>query len=98
MSMRPKQMSKYGFIWGTVEYVELLSRHTAGRAGYPTDLISIDAANPSNQYYLDWATQEVTSQLAKRDPNYLEFDESLEKRETCSSNVDYEPADEDWFG
>lgn len=91
-------MSKYGFIWGTVEYVELHARYTAGRAGAPTKLISIDAADPTKQYYLNWENQEVTGQLTKRDPDYLELDESLERRDTCNTNVEYEPVDEDWFG
>lgn len=99
MTMRPKRMSKYQFIWGTVEYPQLLARYSAGRGGAPTKLISVDAANPRNQYYLDWATQAVTGQVTRRDPNFLDVDEStLRGRDTCNTNVDYELPDQDWFG
>lgn len=99
MSMRPKKMSKYGFIWGTVEYQELVARHSAGLLDAPKKLISIDAANLSNQYELDWATQEVTGQVTRRDADFLEFDESMiHGRDTCTNNVAYEEPGEDWFG
>jgi len=99
MTMRPKKLSKYQFIWGKVEYPQLLARYSAGLGGAPTRLISVDAANPRNQYYLDWTTQAVTGQVTRRDPNFLDVDEStLHGRDTCSTNVDYELPGQDWFG
>jgi hypothetical protein len=99
MSMRPKQMYKYQFIWGKKEYPQLLARYSAGRGGAPTRLISVNAANPSEQYYLDWNTQKYTGQVSRRDPNFLDVDESmLHGRDTCTTNVDYEVPGEDWFG
>lgn len=97
--MRPKQMSKYQFIWGTVEYPTLLARSASGLANRPTRLISVDAGNPSNQYELDFTTQQVVRQLKRRDPDFLEVDENkLHGRDTCNTNVDYEVPGEDWFG
>ncbi|KAI2463542.1 hypothetical protein F4781DRAFT_416265 [Annulohypoxylon bovei var. microspora] len=99
MSMRPEEMPKYKFIWGTVEYPTLLARFTGALGGAPTKLISIDAANPNKQYVLDWHTQQSMKSLTRTDPDFLEVNESaLHGRDTCTSNVDYEPPDEDWFG
>jgi hypothetical protein len=99
MSMRPRRLSKYGFIWGTVEYERLFARWSAGLANAPSLLISVDAADPSKQYYLDWVTQEPEGQVPRNSANFLRFDdEGLEKRDTCTPNLDYERADEDWFG
>ncbi|KAK7923666.1 hypothetical protein PG985_007737 [Apiospora marii] len=98
MTMRPKNLKKYGFIWGTVEWPTLLARYRSGGIYAPQKLISIDAANPRDQYYLDFETQEVISTVSKRDPNYLDMDGLLGKRATCDANLNYEPPDEDWFG
>ncbi|KAI1211221.1 uncharacterized protein F4807DRAFT_466539 [Annulohypoxylon truncatum] len=99
MSMRPMQLYKYKFIWGNVEYPQLLARYSAGKGGAPTKLISIDAANPYLQYVLDWTTQKPLDPLPPRDPDFLEVSESmLQARDTCTDNVEYEEPGEDWFG
>lgn len=97
--MRPLRLFKYGYIWGKVEHKKLFERYSAGLGGAPTTLVSIDAADPSKQYTLDFEKQEYITSLARGDPEYLDFDEAgLVERDTCSPNLDYEPPDEDWFG
>ncbi len=93
-------MYKYQFIWGKVEYPALYARHTAGLRGAPTHLIAINAADPSEQFELDFATQRPISTLKRTDPDFLHIDEEslLGKRDTCTSTVDYEPPGMDWFG
>ncbi|KAK7968737.1 hypothetical protein PG988_007810 [Apiospora saccharicola] len=86
-------------------YFENMSRAMARRCGgvvggsyAPQILISIDAADPRNQFFLDFETQEVISPVRKRDPYYLDVDGLLGKRATCDANLNYEQPDEDWFG
>ncbi|KAI1440464.1 hypothetical protein F5Y02DRAFT_402722 [Annulohypoxylon stygium] len=101
VSMRPKQLSKYKDIWGNVAYPELLARFSAGQDRAPTKLISVDAVNPSNQFLLDWNTQEVQEAVEPEDPDFLELEEpQVHNRDTCNctANVEYEPPGEDWFG
>ncbi|ETS76427.1 hypothetical protein PFICI_11814 [Pestalotiopsis fici W106-1] len=100
MTMRPQRLFKYQFIWGTKEWPRLKARKDAGGPLAPTMLVSIDAAKPTDQYEIDFDTQTVIRKLSKRDANYLPVDElpGPHKRDTCSSNVNYERPDDDWFG
>lgn len=99
MSMRPKNLKKYKFIWGTIEYPRLFARWAAGLQGSPIRLISIDAADTTKQYYLNWRSQEPEGQVARNSAFFLDFDENkLAERDTCSPNLDYEIPEEDWFG
>lgn len=101
MIMRPLDVKTYQFVGGAVQYPELLARHQSNTALVSTNLIPVEAANPSAQYYLDWVTLQTLGPVPRSDPNYWHFDEEVvffDKTDTCSANVNYEPPDEDWFG
>jgi hypothetical protein len=101
-SMSPTNLQKYGFIWANDEYPTLRSRWLTGGPGAPTELISVDMANPLTQYLLNFNDLSVVHQVppSKRDEMWGDEEDEgfLEKRDTCDANVAYEPSTEDWFG
>lgn len=98
MSLEPKQLTLYGFIWGGHEQPTLASRYSQGGAGAPTRLISIDASDYRLQYEIDIVTQAYIGTVKRDDPDYLDPDSfDLHTRDTCTENLEYQGND-DWFG
>lgn len=96
MSIYPTNLKKYGWIWGTIEWVELKARYASGGAGAPTKLIAINAVDNTEQWNINIDTLAADPHPLKRsDPHYLDL--SLEKRDTCADNLAYE-VNMDWFG
>lgn len=97
MSLYPDRLAKYGFIWGTKELPALRAKINSPGPNGVTNLISIDAVNPTLQYRVDWNTLMATQQLAKEDPLYYD-PAQLRSRDTCDQNTAYELDGQDWFG
>ncbi|KAI0141567.1 hypothetical protein GGR57DRAFT_487138 [Xylariaceae sp. FL1272] len=97
MTFQPRNLGKYGKIWGMIELVRLRDNIKKPGSVMPTNLISINAINPTEQFNLDFQTLDVIKTVTKDDPMY--FDPArFERRDTCGQNVNYEPPEEDWFG
>ncbi|KAJ3577800.1 hypothetical protein NPX13_g2764 [Xylaria arbuscula] len=97
MSLFPKDLAKYGFIWGTKELPALRAKINSPGPNGVTNLISIDAVDPTLQYMVDWNTLMATQLLAKEDPLYYD-PAQLSSRDTCDENAAYQLDGQDWFG
>ncbi|KAI1332933.1 hypothetical protein F5Y16DRAFT_357024 [Xylariaceae sp. FL0255] len=101
LSIDPTNIAKYGFIFATEDLSGLRARLNSSPDGNdkPSYLIAIDAAAPSNQYYLNWDTLQVIAPLNVKDALYYDPD-LMGHNYLCGgwATIRYEPADQDWFG
>ncbi|KAI0106463.1 hypothetical protein GGR51DRAFT_571391 [Nemania sp. FL0031] len=97
MSLMPKNLAKYGFIWGNKELPALRAKVNSPGPNGVTNLIAIDALDMTLQYMIDWNTLAYTQLLAKDDPLYYD-PAQLARRDTCDQNTAYELDGQDWFG
>ncbi|KAI1108520.1 hypothetical protein F5Y14DRAFT_435960 [Nemania sp. NC0429] len=97
LTLDPKELKKYGYIWGNHELKVLRGNLNSVSGPKPTVLIAIDAVDPTIQYMIDWGTDLTATLITKNNPLY--FDPALlQRRDTCDQNVHYEPDGQDWFG
>lgn len=98
MSLKPKQLAKYQYIWAA-EFSELEARYSSASAGRPTQLVAVNAIDPTEQWNISW--QDLSADptpLGKGDPGHIDFVRlSLERRDSCQANLNYE-VNMDWFG
>ncbi|KAI0857963.1 hypothetical protein F4860DRAFT_329078 [Xylaria cubensis] len=97
MTLDPENLGKYGNIWGNKELPALRANLNSASKYRPTNLIAIDAVDPTMQYMIDWTTLAATSAVSKDDPLYYD-PARLPRRDTCDSNVNYQLDGQDWFG
>ncbi|KAK0757406.1 hypothetical protein N5P37_010129 [Trichoderma harzianum] len=98
MSLKPRQLSKYQYIWAA-EFSELKARYSGASAGRPTQLVAVNAIDNTEQWNISWDDLSADSTpLSKGDPGHIDFVRlSLERRANCQANLDYE-VNMDWFG
>ncbi|KAK5628833.1 hypothetical protein RRF57_004548 [Xylaria bambusicola] len=97
MTLAPKNLAKYGYIWGTKELPALRAKVNSPGPNGVTNLIAIDAVDMTLQYMIDWNTLTATQMLTKEDPLYYDPSQ-LRGRDTCDQNTAYELDGQDWFG
>jgi hypothetical protein len=101
MSLRPEKLTYYGSggqdnehsIWNTGELPELRAQ------GKITELIAIDINDPRKRKRIDINDQSVLGDYQGTVPReVMEFGDMLQKRATCTENLQYQPPGDDWFG